>query len=354
MTDAGDRIPVNLLTGFLGSGKTTLLNRLLREADGSAIAVLVNELGEIGLDHELLARIDDATVVLEGGCVCCTVGDSLAAAMRDLLRRRERGEVPAFKRLVIETTGLADPAPIIASLATEPVLRHRYRLSTVIATVDALHGTAELARHRECARQVAAADRLMITKDDLCSADAVGALESQLRQLNPTAVVARTNRDVLDPRALLASDAFDPASKGEEARRWLAMPETAGGRGDRTRLAAARHGSDIAAICLTVDAPLDWSAFGIWLTMLLHRHAPRVLRVKGLLSVTGFRGPVLVQCVQHTIHPLVHLDAWPSDDRRSRLVLIVENIERERLLRSLDSFNRLTSGAPATASAGIA
>jgi len=348
--DASDRIPVNLLTGFLGSGKTTLLNRLLRGSSGSEIAVLVNELGEIGLDHELLGRIDDATVVLEGGCLCCTIRDDLAAAMRDLYRRRERGEVPAFTRLVIETTGLADPAPVIHMLATEPVLCHRFRLGNVIATVDALHGGSGLTRHPESVRQIAAADRLIITKDDLCDTEALAGLELRLKQLNPTAAVARANRDDFDARALLASDAFDPASK-EEVRRWLADEAIHGASHAQRGPGATRHGRDCAAICLVLDDPLDWSAFGIWLTMLLHRHGAQVLRVKGLLNVSGLRAPVLVQCVQHTIHPPVHLDAWPSGDRRSRLVVIVESLDRETLLRSLGVFNGLDSGIPATASA---
>jgi G3E family GTPase len=352
--DTSDRIPVNLLTGFLGSGKTTLLNRLLRGSSGSEIAVLVNELGEVGLDHELLARIDDATVVLEGGCLCCTIRDDLAAAMRDLYRRRERGEVPAFTRLVIETTGLADPAPVIRTLATEPVLCHRFRLSNVIATVDALHGSSELTRHSECVRQIAVADRLIITKDDLRDTEALAALELRLKQLNPTAAVARANRDDLDARALLASDAFDPASKAEEVRRWLADEATHSATHAHRNLGATRHGRDYAAICLVLDDPLDWSAFGIWLTMLLHRYGAQVLRVKGLLNVSGLRAPVLVQCVQHTIHPPEHLDAWPSGDRRSRLVVIVESLARETLLRSLGAFNGLTSASSAATSVSTA
>jgi len=352
VTDARDRIPVHLLTGFLGSGKTTLLNRLLREPGGSGIAVLVNELGEVGLDHDLLVRIDDATVVLEGGCLCCTIRDDLAGAMRDLYRRRDRGEVPAFTRLVIETTGLADPAPILHTLAVEPVLCHRFRLAGVIATVDALHAGSTLARHPESVRQIAAADRLIVTKDDLCEPEALAALESRLEQLNPTAVVARANRDDLDAGALLA-DAGESVSQ-DGARRWLADAAIHAGRHAHRSAGATRHGRDCTAVCLVLDEPLDWSAFGVWLTMLLHRHGTQVLRVKGLLNVSGLGAPVLVQCVQHTIQPPVHLDAWPSGDRRSRLVVIVESLEREALLRSLGAFNGLDAGIHAAAPATVA
>ena len=344
MTGVGDRIPVNVITGFLGSGKTTLLNRLLRAPESSGVAILVNELGEVGLDHDLLVRVDDSTVVLQGGCVCCTIRDDLALAMRELHRKRERGEVPAFARLAIETTGLADPAPILYTLLTEPVLCHRYRLSNVVTTVDALHAASGLDEYPECTGQVALADRLIITKDDLSDAGSLAALESALKRINPAAPVFRENRDRPAAGELLAGDVLDPASRGDEVRRWIAEQATAAATRAPLEAGTPRHGRDVAAICLVLEGALDWSAFGIWLTMLLHRYGRRVLRVKGLLNVAGLQAPVLVQCVQHTIHPPVHLAAWPSSDQRSRLVLIVESLARERLLHSLDAFNRLGAG----------
>ncbi len=332
--------PVNLITGFLGSGKTTLLQRLLADPALADTAVLINEFGEVGLDHHLLERIDDTMVLLQSGCLCCTIRGELSAAIRDLHSKRERGKVPPFRRLVVESTGLADPFPILSTVQADPVLRHHFRRGNVITTVDAVNGMAQLARQPECTKQVAVADRLVLTKTDLADRDTVQALTARLRRLNPSAPLWRADA-ALDTAALLSHDLFATAGRSEAARRWFAAemaPHEPGVANDRNR-----HDDTIHAFTLVFDGALDWTLFGLWLTMLLNRHGEKVLRVKGILNVAGTDAPVAIHGVQHLVHPPVHMAAWPDRDRSSRLVFIVDGIDRVLIERSLHAFLRLPS-----------
>jgi G3E family GTPase len=311
------KTPVVLLTGFLGSGKTTLLTRLLAHPDMGETAVIVNELGEVGVDHHLLRRVDERTVLLKSGCVCCALRGDLADELRDLLGRRDRGEIPAFTRVVVETTGLADPGPIVYTLLSEPVVKHHFRLERVVTTVDAQHGL----REPESVKQAAAADRLVVTKVD--AADP-GPVRTALRRINPTADVLEAAYGDVAPSQLFG---------GEEAdHRGLGFDE------------APAHDHEVRAVCLEFDEPLDWTAFGIWLTMLLQARGEDVLRVKGLIDV-GAEGPVVINGVQHVVHPPEHLPSWPDEDRRSRLVFIGRGFTCESLERSLAAFNTAATGA---------
>jgi len=335
-------IPVNLITGFLGSGKTTLLQRLLRSPQLANTAVLVNEFGEVGLDHLLLETVDAETVLLQSGCVCCTIRGDLADAIRALYSKRERGLVPPFDRLAIETTGLADPAPIVATLTADPVLRHHFRLGSITTTVDAVNGALHLAANPESIKQVAVADRLVVTKTDLADASAARELEAELARLNPTAPILDAVADLLAPDDLMTSDVYDPAQKPSEVAHWLRQ-EAAHHAAYPARHGhdPQRHGQDIHAFCLTFEQPLDWTGFGIWLTMLLHAHGTNVLRVKGILNVLDVATPVVIHGVQHIVHPPSHLARWPDDDRRSRIVFIVRGLDRSLMERSLAAFSAL-------------
>jgi G3E family GTPase len=333
-----DLIPVNVLTGFLGSGKTTLLRRLLRSPAMADTAVLVNEFGEVALDHLLIGRIDASTVVLESGCICCTVRSDLSAALRELYGKAERGLYRRFDRTVIETTGLADPAPIIFTLMTDPVIRHHFRLSSVIATVDAVNGLRQFAENPESVKQAAVADRLVLTKTDLATPEAVESIRRQLAALNPSAQVVDANRDPVGPELLLGADLYDPERRTAEVQRWLG--EEAPGHGQR-HAELGRHAADIASFHLVFEQPLDWTIFGIWLTMLLNRHGERALRMKGILNVAGSATPLCVNGVQHLVHPPFHLERWPTPDRQSRLVFIVRRMDPAVIKRSLLAFNRL-------------
>ena len=329
--------PVTLLAGSLGSGKTTLLRRLLAEPALSDAAVLINEFGEIGLDHHLLERIDETMVVLKSGCLCCTIRGELSAAMKDLHAKRERGLVPPFRRLVIESTGLADPFPILSTVQADPVLRHHFRLSNVITTVDAVNGMRQLDAQPESVKQVAVADRLVLTKTDLAPAETARLLVERLRRINPTAPLWRNTDRAVDAEALLARDALDDSDQ----RGWQADVSLL--RHGHTH--GNRHDDDIRAVALSWDQPVDWAMFGIWLTMLLHRHGNEVLRVKGILNVADTETPVAVHGVQHLVHPPTHMNAWPDTDRRSRLVLIVKGLAPTAIERSWRSFSMLPTDA---------
>jgi G3E family GTPase len=277
--------PVNLLTGFLGSGKTTLLRDLLGRPDLAGTAVLINEFGDVGLDHQLVERIDDTVMLLRSGCLCCTIRGELARAINDLHGKRDRGEVPAFRRLVIESSGLADPFPVLTTLKADPVLRHHFRAGAVITTVDAVNGLSQIERHVESIRQVAVADQLVLTKTDLT--DASTELLACVRQINPDAPVSRAAD--FDVRALLDHGARFRSFQADDG------------------MAGNSHASRIRSFAVTVSEPLDWTAFGIWLTMLLNRHGDKVLRVKGILNLAGEAAPVAIHGVQRLVHNPVHM-----------------------------------------------
>ena len=308
-----DFTPVNLITGFLGSGKTTLLQRLLADPALGDTAVLINEFGEVGLDHHLLERIDETMVLLQSGCLCCTIRGELATAIKDLHSKRERGLVPAFRRLVVESTGLADPFPILSTVQADPVLRHHFRLGNVVTTVDAVNGIGR----PESLKQVAVADRLVLTKTDLApDCDGAGRLACASSIPTHPCCVRPSNR--LSQRTcstMLTRSAL------------RALPAAMD----------SPHGT-VQAFALGFEGALDWTMFGVWLTMLLNRHGEKVLRVKGILNVAGSETPVAVHGVQHLVHPPQHMAAWPDDDRRSRLVFIVDGLERSAIERSLGAF----------------
>jgi G3E family GTPase len=333
-------IPVNLITGFLGSGKTTLLQRLLESPELANTAVLINEFGEVGLDHLLLERIDGETVVLQSGCVCCTIRSDLTEAIRELYGKRERGDVPSFDRLAIETTGLADPAPIVFTLMADPVIRHHFRLGNIITTVDAVNGALQMTDNPESVKQAAVADRLVLTKTDISEVGQAHRLRVQLNHLNPSAPIIEAAVDAVRPNDLLTNDLYDPTSKNEEVQGWLRAEAVKDAHGAHAH-DVNRHDRGIHAFCVVVEEPLDWTAFGIWLTMLLHAHGQDVLRVKGILNVLHMSAPVIIHGVQHVIHPPAHLEKWPDADHRSRIVFIVRDLEQAAIERSLAAFNRL-------------
>ena len=346
-----DFTPVNLITGFLGSGKTTLLKRLLQSPALSDTAVLINEFGEVGLDHELLERIDDTMVLLQSGCLCCTIRGELSDAIRDLHARRARGDIPPFRRLVIESTGLADPLPILTTITADPVLRHHFRLGLVVTTVDAVNGMAQLDRQPESVKQAAVADRLAVTKTDLAAPAEIERLLARLGRLNPLAPVLRPAEDALDPEALFGQDLFDLDAKSAEVQRWFESERHALAHTHRQQHDPNRHGDDIEAFALTFDQPLDWTAFGLWLSMLLNRHGEAVLRVKGILAIAGEAAPVAVHGVQHLVHAPVHLARWPGTDQRTRIVFVCKGLDGAAIRRSFAAFVHLDNGASQTQSA---
>jgi G3E family GTPase len=313
MAEASEQpLPISLLTGFLGSGKTTLLARALASAAIADTAVVINELGAIGLDHYLVATVDGPVLELPGGCICCAIREDLAATLRSLLARRDAGAGPPFRRVAIETTGLADPAPILFTLGADAVLDRRLRLDRVVATVDALTGTATLERYAEAARQVALADRLIVTKTDLAPCDA--ALARRIAALNPEAPQSLA-AEAADIGALLFG-----ASGGTRA---LAAP----------RVAAGAHTHGVAAYAVILQRPCSRLDFARALGGLARDRGEDLLRVKGIVGFSDRPDrPAFVQGAQHALYPPVWLDGWRDADRRSRLQFIVHGIAEDDIL----------------------
>jgi G3E family GTPase len=343
MTTYSALIPIFVVTGFLGSGKTTLLNHMLKHPALKNAAVLINEFGAVGIDHQLVEAIDENTVLLSSGCICCTIRDDLKKAILELHEKRAQGQIPAYERIIVETTGLADPSPIMYTLMSDTQLRYHYRLGTIITTVDAVNGWTQLDEFAEALKQATVADRIVLTKADLATPSDTNRLVARLKALNMAADILMARFGELDVEALLTADLYDPSRKGREVARWLAEEEraVADAHADHDQVDRSRHDAHIHSFCLTYDEPLDWTVFGIWLTMLLHTHGQNVLRVKGLLNVAGVDTPVVINGVQHIVHPPFHLTAWPDEDRRSRIVFIVRDLAEARILDSLALFNRL-------------
>jgi G3E family GTPase len=340
---ADDRIPVMLLTGFLGSGKTTLLNAWLQTDDLSGAAIIVNEFGEIGIDHALIASSNENTIELSTGCLCCTVRGDLVDTLRELQVKRAKGEVRAFDRVVIETTGLADPAPVIQALMTLPVVR-RFRLQQVVTTVDCIHGLSTLDQHLESVKQAAAADDIVLTKTDIGTRDIVS-LVARLKALNRGVRIHSSSlQEIVLPSAIAVADIYHPATKSEQVLEWLNAeaytPEEAGrathhdGRDGVSHEHhhhhdINRHSPEIGSFCLQFDQPLIWDHLAHWLDSLVINHGDDLLRVKGIVNVVGRDKPIVVQAVQRLFHRPFQLAEWPSDDRTSRIVFITRGLSRD-------------------------
>ncbi|MGC1359015.1 MAG: GTP-binding protein [Xanthobacteraceae bacterium] len=364
--------PVTILTGFLGSGKTTLLNRAMRDPAMAKTAVVINEFGEVPLDHVLAAQSDDTIMVLENGCLCCTVFGDLVTTLNNLYHRREDGNIPRFDHVVIETSGLADPSPLIQAFLSDPTLAGLYRIAAVIATVDAVNGPHTLDEHVESVRQVALADQIFITKLDLVDPAKAKteeeALTARLRRLNPAAKISSIDARSVDVGAILRSDALAPGGETGNARAWLnaAAYEQrdehahahSHGHDDHAHDHHHLHDRDIASFCFTRDQPIPREALRLLLDALQQNLGPNLLRVKGLINVAEEPDrPAVIQGAQHLLHNLTFLERWPDADRRSKIVFITQGFDRaevEDMIGLLDRVATRTAAARARAQAQTA
>ncbi|MDQ6791789.1 MAG: GTP-binding protein [Candidatus Dormibacteraeota bacterium] len=337
MSDArANRCPVTVIGGFLGSGKTTLLRRVLADEGSKGIAVVINEFGEVALDHHLVRQVGEQTVLVSGGCVCCNRRDDLVRVMRDLLDLDERGPIRKLRRVLIETSGLADPAPILFTLVTDPVLQHHFFVDSIMATVDAVNGQLQLDLHEESRKQATVADQLVLTKVDMAEPDELEKLVHRLRTINPM--------------ARITSAVFGEVAEG----RLFGDCNGVGARipAQPTCELHLSNGNsppaETRSLSLSFHQPLDWVAFTIWLSMLLHARGEDVLRVKGLINAREV-GAVVLNGVQHVLHPPEHLERWPAEDESSRLVFITRKLDPQSIVRSLNAFQCLGGGQPVDA-----
>ena len=337
MSERRDLVIANLLTGFLGAGKTSLLNRLLSKPSLADTAVLINEFGAVGLDHLLVESVNDNIVLLKSGCICCTIRSDLKDAILSLFARMRRGELKPFSRLVIETTGLADPVPILATLSADAMLKHHFRIGNIITVVDAPNGARNIEAYPESAGQVAVADRIIISKSDLADREAIDGLKSLLRRMNRAAEAVVFDETSDPTEALLLDTINDPGARPAEVARWIAA-ETSHGQ-DHDHVHDVNLHGNIRAFVIEADRAVAWPRFALWLSMLINRHGRKILRLKGLIDIEGAETPVVIHGVQHIIHRPLHLAAWPDGIRRTRIVVIGESLDRDLMQRSFDAFN---------------
>lgn len=331
-------IPVSLLTGFLGSGKTTVLNGLLRRPELATTVVIINEFGEIGLDHELVESSTEDMVLLKSGCLCCTIRGDLVDALRGLMARRIAGRIAPFDRVLIETTGLADPAPILHTLMSDAAVASTYRLDGVVTTVDAATADATFDRQIESVKQVAVADRLLLTKTDLVTPDWSRRLIERLRGLNPAAPIIQVRHGGIDPAEILDAGLFNPETRSPDVQRWLKEEAYGHHHDHHHHHDVNRHDDHIRAVCLRVSQPIPASAFDTWFGLLLAMKGPDILRVKGIVNIDELDGPLVIHAVQHVVHPPLQLKKWPSADRGSRIVFITRDLDEAALLDTLKLF----------------
>jgi len=324
--------PLTIITGFLGAGKTTLLNCLLRDPSAADALVIINEFGEVGLDHLLVERVDGDMLVMSSGCLCCTIRGDLIATLEDILRRRDNGRMAPFGRVIIETTGLADPVPVLHTILLHPYLALRFRLAGVITLVDALNGSATLDAHEEAGKQVAVADRLVLTKTDLLGGqDAPHDLRMRLARLNPGAVLVEAAQGHASAAALLDAGPYDTEKKIPDVRHWLNAEAfaSANSHGHSTHEHDVnRHDARIRAFCIRHEEPLPPTALALFIELLRSAHGPNLLRVKGIVADAGDPSrPLIIQGVQHVFHPPLRLPAWPDADHTTRIVFILRDLD---------------------------
>ncbi len=333
-------IPVSILTGFLGSGKTTLLNRLLKHPNLQDTAVIINEFGEVAIDHLLVEQAEDGIVELSDGCICCTIRGELIDTLVDLIERRRSGKTSAFRRIIVETTGLADPAPILHAIMAHPLLLQAVRLDGVITTVDAVNGCSTLDRHEEAVKQVAVADRVVLTKLDLVQAGEIGgSLRPRLEALNPGADIVDAQDPQFSPEWLFETGLYNPETHSADVDRWLKLKAPESPDKHHHHAGESHHDDRIRSFSLVHDRPIALTTLETFFDLLQSGQGERLLRMKGIVQLAEDPDrPMVIHAVQSVFHPAGRLPGWPGPDRRSRLVLITMDMDEDYVRRLFDAF----------------
>ena len=325
--------PVTVITGFLGSGKTTLLSALLKKEEMKNVAVIINEFGEVGLDHALVEHSDENIVELQNGCICCTIQGDLQKTMLDLIDKMSKGDISYFDKLMIETTGLADPVPIIHTLISSMDLQRIYTLDGVITVVDATNGEKTLELQPEAVKQATLAERIIISKIDLIEKDKELSLETRLRAINPSIKIIKSSFGDVSISDLIDLGAYDPFSKSRDVKEWLAAEsmDSHHHHDHNHHVNINRHDENIEAFSMTSDKPVNMMAFGLFKDLLMAQMGPDLLRLKGIINIEGKDRPAVIHGVQHIFHPVYWLEKWPDDNRQTKLVFITRNVKKEQI-----------------------
>ena len=323
-------IPITIITGFLGSGKTTLLSAFLKQKNMTNTAVIINEFGEVGLDHNLIETTDENIVELQNGCICCTIQQDLKSTLLDLIKKMERNTIPIFNRVVIETTGLADPVPIIHTLMTSLDLHRAYSIDGVITLVDAVNGNSTFDKHEEAIKQTALADKIILSKTDLSKKTTIKLLKNRIKKINPKTVIIESTKDNIPLTNLLGLNDYDPLNISWDAREWLAIEKYKDNEhNDHDHdHDINRHGESVESFSLVTNQQISMTTFNFFIELLTSQMGSKLLRIKGMLNIKGKNGPAIIHGVQHIFHPVEWLPEWPDVDHSSRLVFITRDIKK--------------------------
>ena len=326
-------ISITILTGFLGSGKTTILSSLIKHKLMANAAIIINEFGEIGLDHDLIETTDENVIELQNGCICCTIQGDLKSTLLNLLKKMEKGEISTFNHVIIETTGLADPVPIIHTLMTSLDLQRIYSIDGVITVVDAINGESTYNIHEEAVKQTAFADRIVLSKTDIADKGRVNSLTKRIRTINPKVTIIKSNMNSVPVEKLLGLNDYNPQNKDWNVKEWLEIEKNKSSKHlhHHHDHDVNRHGDDIETFAMVTSQPVSMTSVNFFLELLMSQMGENILRIKGILNIKGQECPAVIHGVQHIFHPLEWLEKWPSQNKQSRLVFITKNINKDTI-----------------------